>query len=152
MRLNLVFLLVCLFSCDIYTVKNNYKEDILAGEVVLSTKQCVEFFDFPLIGDFPIRFKYKDPNHLISDKLHPPGHYEISKSGAILKKKSACSIDIIGPKIGVVPQISDSLKTQEPSQTLLPTGDKKKSSEIIRESAPKLDPKPQTKENIEIDL
>ena len=78
-----------------YTIQNNFKEDIVAGFAVLTPAQCVEFFDFPLIGDFPIKFRYK--NHLlISDKTYPASHYIISKEGKIIQKNNACQIDKVG--------------------------------------------------------
>lgn len=83
-----------LSNCDLYTVKNNYNTDIIAGSVVLKPQQCVEFFDFPLIGDFPMKFKNIN-RQLLSDKLYPPAHYIVSDEGKILKQDTACEIEVL---------------------------------------------------------
>ena len=87
MRISFIFLCsIFLISCSqrIYTIKNDYRENIVVGDVVLTPSQCVEFFDFPFIGDFPIKLRYKD-RQLISDKAYPPAHYMISEQGEIFK-------------------------------------------------------------------
>ncbi len=91
------FCVIFLGGCGklIYTIQNQYEEKIVAGHVVLNSDQCVEFFDFPWIGDFPIKFRYKN-RYLISGKSYPPGHYIISDRGKILKQSKACPIEIIG--------------------------------------------------------
>lgn len=87
-----------LFGCNnIYTIQNKYKENVIAGSVILSPSQCVEFFDFPLIGDFPIKFRYKN-NQLFSRKSYPPAHYVISEKAEIVKQDKACPIEIVGTK------------------------------------------------------
>lgn len=93
-----IFIFSLLFLCacgkQIYTIKNNYKESIIAGSVVLTPTQCVEFLDFPVIGDFPIKFRYKD-RELFFEKSYPPAHYIVSEQGEILKQNQACKIEVV---------------------------------------------------------
>ena len=100
MRIVFILLFVFLFSgCGqwIYTIHNQYPEDIIAGSVVLTPGQCVEFLDAPLIGDFPIQFRYKG-RELFSKQSHPPAHYVISEKGEVVEKNTACPIEIVGKK------------------------------------------------------
>ena len=90
----LFFFLFC-FACDVWTVKNDFPQRIVAGSFVILPDQCVEFIDIFLFGDFPIKFKYEN-YHLISEKTYPPGHYLISEEGEIIKQKEACKMEIVG--------------------------------------------------------
>ena len=94
--------LVCYFflsltACDYYTIQNNYKEDVRAGYVIIKSGQCLEFFDLPFLGDFPLRFRYKD-HQLMSDKLYRSGHYKVSQTADIVKEKQACDLDPVRKK------------------------------------------------------
>jgi len=117
MRSFFCFLCLFLMSCDkrIYTIKNNYTDNIIAGSVVLSPSQCVEFFDFPLIGDFPIKFRYKD-REFFSDKSYPRGHYLVSEKAEVLKQDKACKIDVIKK----VSDTSDSTESTESTDSTEP--------------------------------
>ena len=86
-----------LTACKYYTIQNDYIEDVRAGYVIINNGQCLEFFDFPFFGEFPLKFRYKD-HQLMSDKLYPSGHYKISKEGDILKQKTACELDPVRKK------------------------------------------------------
>ena len=99
MKKSFLFCFLFLFACDVYTIQNGYKEDVMAGFVVLTPNQnqCVEFFDFPVIGDFPIKFRYKN-NELFSKKSYPAANYKISEQGEIIKQDKPCEIDIVGEK------------------------------------------------------
>ena len=57
----------------------------------------MEFFDFPFLGDFPLKFRYKD-HQLISGKLYQSGNYKISQATEIIKQKQACDLDPIRQK------------------------------------------------------
>ena len=89
-----LFSLVVFFfsACDPYTVENGYTERISAGSVVILPAQCVELFHFPLLGDFPLQFRYADRN-LISPEDQSPGHYFISSGGEVLKRERPCAKD-----------------------------------------------------------
>ena len=89
-------------ACDYYTIQNDYKEDVRAGYVVIKDGQCLEFFDLPFLGDFPLKFRYKD-HQLISDKLYSPGHYTVSKTADILKQNQPCELDPVREKDGLRP-------------------------------------------------
>ena len=97
MKKKVLFLSFILTACDYYTIKNNYMEDVRAGYVVIKSGQCVEFFDFPFLGDFPLKFRYKD-HQLMSNSLYQSGHYEISIRGNVLKKNKACDLDPVKQK------------------------------------------------------
>ena len=97
-------------ACDIYTIHNQFEKTIIAGWVTLRPNQCIEFFDFPLIGDFPLKFRYKD-NTLISETLYLPNHYMISSKGEILKQDKACKIE----RVGKAPLAKDKESTDQES-------------------------------------
>ena len=97
MKKTILFFTFILTACDYYTIKNNYMEDVRAGYVVIKSGQCVEFFDFPVLGDFPLKFRYKD-HQLVSNTSYQPSHYEISTKGNILKKAQACDLDPVKQK------------------------------------------------------
>ena len=84
-----------LIACDVWTIKNDFKQRIVAGSSVILPGQCVEFIDIFLLGDFPLQFKYQN-YHLISKKAYPAGHYLISEEGGIVKQKKACPMEIVG--------------------------------------------------------
>ena len=86
-----------LTACNYYTIKNNYMEDVRAGYAVIKKGQCLEFFSFPILGDFPLKFRDKD-HQLMSSTLYPPGHYEISQKGDILKQSQPCELDPVKPR------------------------------------------------------
>lgn len=91
------FFLFCAFllvACEIYTVKNNYGENIIVGNVVLTPSECTEFVDFPLIGDFPLQVRDKD-RQLFSEEFYPAGNYVISAQGQVSKQDPACRIETV---------------------------------------------------------
>lgn len=92
---SILFLFVTTFlfsACEPYTVENGYSERISAGSVVIMPYQCVELFNFPFVGDFPLRFRYADRG-FISTENQPPGHYFISSEGEILNREEPCEKD-----------------------------------------------------------
>ena len=97
MKKMICFFILSLTACKDYTIQNNYREDVRAGYVVINSGQCLPFSDFPFLGDFPLKFRYKD-HQLMSDELFPPGHYTISEKGEILKQKTACELDPVRKK------------------------------------------------------
>ena len=106
-----IFFFTLILGCDHYTIKNSYIEDVRAGYTVIRSGQCVAFFDFPVLGDFPLKFRYKD-HQLMSSALYQPGHYEISQTGDILKKNQSCDLDPVKQK-----DDSESVQNIEPENT-----------------------------------
>ena len=109
MKKIILFFILSITACDNYTIQNDYIEDVRAGYVIINSGQCLEFFDFPILGDFPLKFRYKD-HQLMSGKLYKPGHYKVSKQGDILKQNKACELDPVRKK--------DSSKTGEDSSQI----------------------------------
>ena len=110
-----VWSLSLLTACDYYTIQNDYIEDVIAGYVVINEGQCLEFFDFPFLGDFPLRFRYKD-HQLMSESFYKPGHYKISKQGDILKQKHACELDPVRKKESLTQEEANPTK-EDPEKT-----------------------------------
>ncbi|MDE0092759.1 MAG: hypothetical protein OXN83_05705 [Oligoflexia bacterium] len=98
MKKIIFFFVLSLTACEYYTIQNNYVEGVRAGYVVINSGQCLEFFDFPVFGDFPLQFRYKD-HQLISDEIYPSGHYKVSEKGDILRQKKPCELDPVRKKI-----------------------------------------------------
>ena len=99
-----------LTACNYYTIQNDYTEEVRAGYVLIKSGQCLEFFDLPILGDFPLKFRYKD-HQLMFDDLYKPGHYKVSKQGDILKQTQPCDLDPVREK--------DNLKEKAEDQVLL---------------------------------
>ena len=97
MKKTAFFFILNLTACNYYSIQNEYKEDVRAGYVIIKSGQCLEFFDLPVLGDFPLKFRYKD-HQLMSDKLYKPGHYKVSKQAEILKQKQPCDLDPVRKK------------------------------------------------------
>ena len=122
MKTAFIFCCPFLFACEIYSIQNNYKESVWVGSILLKSKQCLEFFDLPLLGDFPIKFR--DKNHqLISSKAYPPSHYIISEQGEIIKRNKACELEPV-KKLKDDPKNPAQIKTSPPN-----AGDKTKGNE-----------------------
>ena len=121
------FFILSLTACNYYTIQNSYKEDVRAGYVVIKSDQCSEFFDFPVFGDFPLQFRYKD-HQLMSDKLYPPGYYQVSSAGDIVKQEKPCELDPVrkrddlgesrGTNSAPSNQTNSKLQTQEDSNSM----------------------------------
>ena len=99
MKKMVFFFALNLTACKNYTIKNDYIEDVRAGYVIIKSGQCLPFFDLPFLGDFPMKFRYKD-HQLMSKELYKPGHYKISKQADILKQREPCELDPVKKKTG----------------------------------------------------
>ena len=109
MKKMICFFILSLTACNTYTVQNSFEEDVRAGYVIIRSGQCLIFFDFPIVGDFPLQFR--DKNHqLLSDKFYQKGHYEVSKEGDILKKDQQCERDPVRKKEN--PDIQNPVKSE----------------------------------------
>ena len=130
MKKTAFFFILNLTACNYYSIQNEYKEDVRAGYVIIKSGQCLEFFDLPFLGDFPLKFRYKD-HQLMSDKLYKPGHYKVSKQAEILKEKQPCDLDPVRKK--------DHLEAVNP--------EKNKENSNSAKNGARLDDKSHTEEN-----
>ena len=84
-----------LVGCGTYTVKNDWTEEVRAGQTAVAAGGCEELSDnfFGLFGDYPIKITTKDGEAIADndkEKDYEAAHWVVKTDGTIEKATEAC--------------------------------------------------------------
>ena len=84
-----------LVGCGTYTVKNDWTEEVRAGQTAVAAGGCEELSDnfFGLFGDYPIKITTKDGEAIADtdkEQDYEAAHWVVKTDGTIEKATEAC--------------------------------------------------------------
>ena len=87
-----------LVGCSSYTVKNDWTEEVKAGQTTVATGKCADLSNdfFGFFGDYPITITTKDGEAIASndkEKEYEAAHWVVKADGSIEKATEACEVE-----------------------------------------------------------